>query len=130
MKRLGILLAAVFLATACFMVAGCGGGNNAGADVVGTWELSGGQGSDGTTYGPDEIALMKSMGMDVTFTFSEDGTAIGTLSGDETKGTWKSVDASTIDITINGQTQQGVLKNGELSITVNGETLTFSKAKS
>lgn len=131
MKKLKFLIVAACVAAVCFVLAGCGGngggGGDASTEIVGTWELSGGMNGD-TPISSEELEAAKQLGMNITFTFSDDGSVVGEMYGEQYSGTWEAVDASTVDITFNGQTQQGTLANGELSITAGDETMTFKKS--
>lgn len=133
MKKMGAILVAMCLAAACFAMAGCGG--NSAVDPVGTWELSGGTQADGTEVTAEDIAKMKERSSELgiesgvfTYTFEKDGTAVATMFGMESTGTWKAVDATTLEITFGDQTQQGKIENGTLALTIEGATYNFTKA--
>ena len=133
MKKMGAILVAMCLAAACFAMAGCGG--NSAVDPVGTWELSGGTQADGTEVTAEDIEKVKERsielgfesGLDFSYTFEKDGSVESSMFGLKSTGTWKAVDATTLDITIGDQTQQGKIENGTLTLTIEGATYNFTK---
>lgn len=128
-KRIMGFLAAISALVFCFALSGCGG-NNYAKNFIGTWELSGME-SEGEVMSEDDMALMKGLGIDFSLTFEEDGTAKLVLAGEEAKmGTWEAKDATTCEITIDGEPQAVKLVDGVLTLEAEGAKAMFKKTDS
>lgn len=76
------------------------------ADITGEWVLDQIVGADGNSQTLEEYCADKgvdSSGVDVTYTFSEDGTLVGAVGGVGVEGTYE-FDGSTVSCTISGTT--------------------------
>ncbi len=122
-----LVFAAIACALAmCLALVGCGSGSGSKSDIkkdlVGTWELT--EMSDTTA---DDIELMKSLGLNVELTFAEGGVFKWGMFGEVVEGTWEASDASKIAIKADGGTMDATLKDGKLSFTADGDSMTFKK---
>ncbi len=125
-KRIIALFAS--LAVACLVLVGCGGG---GADpkaaFTGTWKLSG-MTQNGQEASSDDIALLESMGMEISVTLNEDGTGTLNYLGESTSGKWEASSATAGTFTVEGQpTITLSIKDNVLSMDQEGSTLKFAK---
>lgn len=76
------------------------------ADITGEWVLDQIVDADGNSQTSEEYCAAKgvdSSGVDVTYTFSEDGTLVGAVGGVGVEGTYE-FDGSTVSCTISGTT--------------------------
>lgn len=76
------------------------------ADITGEWVLDQIVDADGNSQTLEEYCAAKgvdSSGVDVTYTFSEDGTLVGAVGGVGVEGTYE-FDGSTVSCTISGTT--------------------------
>ena len=66
------------------------------------------------------------LGMALTLTLNEDGSASMDTNGDVSEGTWEA-NAEGVAVTFEGQTINGTLADGELSLTDNEQTIIFTR---
>ena len=122
-KKIGIIAAACFALALCFALVGCGGVDK--SAYVGSWELE--SGSD-ESLDAESIELMKSLGLEVTLTLSEDGTGSLDLFGETTDLTWEAKSNSEGTITLNDSTAALKLVDGKLTLEdATGSSMTFAK---
>ncbi len=121
LKALGVVAFALAL---CFALVGCGGGDKADLKkaVIGTWELS-----EFTDASEDDLAMMKAFNLTVEATFAEDGTFKLGMFGETMDGTWDAKSADKVSLTIEGDSVDATIKDGVLSIEVDGEGMKFKK---
>ncbi len=134
-KGLTTILSALSVALVLMLgLAACGGGGGGGAptvdykkNFVGTWDLVSMGGEDAATE--EEVELMKSMGQEVFVNFDEDGSFHLVLFGSTMDGTWKAKDASTATVTIEDSNVDATLKDGQLTMEEDGESMVFKKGE-
>lgn len=115
----------------CLALVGCGstGASDDGAAAFeGDWVLSGG------TYQGDEldqtsIDAMQTMGMNVYVQLNADGSMVINMFTAEMEGTWKATSATTADVTLQGDTEEVKIVDGELVMEANGDSLRFKKGE-
>lgn len=90
--------------------------------VIGTWELS-----ELTGASEDDMAMMKAFGLTIEATFAEDGTFKLGMFGETMDGTWDAKSADKVSLTIEGDSIDATIKDGVLSIEVDGEGMKFKK---
>ena len=97
-------------------------------DLVGKWKLSK-LVQNGSATGTDELEMMQSMGLEVSLNLSEDGSATLVLFGAKMEGTWEAPDPHTATLLLVGQRIPCTVNvdTGELSLTENGDEITFTK---
>ena len=123
-KKLGIAAAICFAFALCFALVGCGGVNK--AAYTGTWELE--SGSD-ENLDAESIALMKSLGLEVSMTLNEDGTGSLNLFGEMMNLTWEAKTNTEGIITFNETNAALKLSDGKLILEDStGASMTFAKA--
>ncbi|MFP7696653.1 lipocalin family protein [Trueperella sp. LYQ143] len=111
-KKILALISCVFAMS--FLLTGCGGKDDAGADsakIVGTWvvdELS----ASGQTLTAEDA---EKAGLDISFEFKADGTGVASAMGQKEDLTWKA-SGDSVDITVKGKTQTATLKDDRLVI--------------
>ena len=128
MKKRIIALFAV-LVLACGVLVGCGKSEEDGhnAAFVGEWELTAIEG-DGAVA-PEDLELMKDLGLTATLSISESGTATLNLFGEDLgQGEWSSSSSSAGTLIIDGQKINLSLEGGELRLSQQGDVLVFTKA--
>ncbi|MCI8425144.1 MAG: hypothetical protein HFJ72_05725 [Adlercreutzia sp.] len=130
MKKTKIFAALACAFALCLALAGCAGGTNGGGDNAanfqGDWVLSGGT-SDGQELTAESISAMEEMGLYVYLQLNEGGNAVVSLFGTNVEGTWEAKDATTASLTLEGDTEDVVLQDGELVLAVDGNSLKFKK---
>ncbi len=131
MKSIGKLIAVVACALAlCFALAGCDSDTDQyKKNFQGNWELSGLTEGD-TTYGESDLSMLKAWGMSVSLSMNEDGTMTFDYFGETIEGNWEPKDANTVTLKILGDSADGKLSDGVLSIEVDGASMQFKKAES
>lgn len=115
----------------CAALVGCGGpagSDNATSPFQGDWVLSGGV-ADGQELDQQNLDAMEQMGLHVYVQFNEDGSLVLNMFGNEITGTWTAKDATTADITIQGDTEEVKIENDELKIEADGNALMFKKGE-
>lgn len=94
---------------------------------VGSWELDSAEFSDGS-YTSDDVDDMADLGLTVTLDLSEDGSATIDMFGSETlEGTWEESGSDGITITVDGEPIEATYDGTLLTLTNNGETMSFAK---
>lgn len=91
------------------------------ADITGEWVLDQIVDADGNSQTLEEYCAAKgvdSSGVDVTYTFSEDGTLVGAVGGVGVEGTYE-FDGSTVSCTISGTTSN-------FDYNANDDTISYS----
>lgn len=123
-SKLKVFGVVAFAFALCFALVGCGGGDKADPKkaVIGTWELS-----ELTGASEDDMAMMKAFGLTVEATFAEDGTFKLGMFGESLDGTWDAKSADKVSLTIEGDSVDATIKDGVLSIEVDGEGMKFKK---
>ena len=124
-SKLKVLGVVAFALALCFALVGCGGDDKSAEykkAVVGTWEMTELAGSS-----EDDLAMMKSFGLTVEATFAEDGTFKLGIFGETMDGTWEAKSADKVSLTIEGDSVDATIKDGVLSIEVDGEGMKFKK---
>ncbi len=131
MKTMGKLIAVLACALAlCFALAGCDqSADQYKKNFQGNWELSG-LTEGNTTYGESDLAMLKSWGMNVTLSMNEDGTMTLNYFGEAAEGNWEPKDANTVTFKMMGDSVDGKLSDGVLSIDVEGASMQFKKTES
>ncbi len=131
MKSIGKLIAVVACALAlCFALTGCdSSADQYKKNFQGNWELSG-LSEGNTTYGESDLSMLKSWGMSVSLSMNEDGTMAFDYFGETVDGNWEPKDASTVTLKILGDSVDGKLSDGVLSIEVEGASMQFKKTES
>ena len=107
---------------------GCGGGNSAdnAANFTGTWELATLE-EAGVPMDPNDIKMLKDMGLTVEMVFAADGKFTLDIFGDVTEGTWKAKNASTCTVTIPQGSQDAKIVDGQLIFEDSGVKLFMKK---
>jgi len=132
MKRKIRLLAAALCAFALsFALVGCDGGKTSAptdysSNFVGSWKLIGLEDETGATS-PEDLALMESLGMYIVLELDEDKTASLTMVDELSTGTWKATGASSLAVTIEGETIDGTLEGGEITLAQGDTWMAFAK---
>ena len=131
-RKIHVIMAVVSAFVLCLTLASCGsfinlqGGDAAKQDIkkvfVGTWELT--QISGATE---EDIAILKAYDMAVEATFSDDGVFKMDFLGDVAEGTWEAKSDTHATLTFEGNAIEGDLKDGELTFTYDGDTMTLKK---
>lgn len=129
--RTGGVLASIFVALALAVgLSACGSGGGSGGDpaanFTGVWQLESMDGEDGISA--EDMQMMAEMDMYITMTLAEDGAMVMDFMGDTTSGTWKAKDASTANLTVDGESVEAKLDGGKLKMTQDGTTLVFIKS--
>ncbi|MBR0405092.1 MAG: hypothetical protein IJI68_07830 [Eggerthellaceae bacterium] len=135
MKKTGII-AALFCAFAlCLALVGCGGSSEADENTVaseafaGTWDLTG-MTQNGDSTDSEDIQMLSALGMKVTLSLNDDGTAKLLVFDSTMSGTWEAVDATTATATLDGQSvDMTISESGELTLSESGSTMTFKKGE-
>ncbi len=125
MKSSKIVALLACLIGLCLALTGCGGGKKieeAKASFSGSWSIYSIESNDGTrTVSHEDIALLQSMGQNVTLTFKDDDTVKLDIFGNTMDGTWKVKKNGT------GIVEMGA---GKVTITIDDEgKLAFSDGK-
>ena len=132
MKTKATIGALALAAALCLGLAACGGASpeDYTANFAGTWELDSIQSSENAST-PEDIAMMKELGLVCTLDLATDGTATLDLFGDATNGTWEATGADTASITLNDEAVNIVLADDMLTLEQGGDDkLVFSKGSS
>jgi hypothetical protein len=140
MKRIVSIALVVLMIAALF--AGCSS-----SSPEGTYKIKSVNGKDLKTYFKESFGalaeegqeitddqiegFLKLMGINsmdefVTFTLESDGTFKAAMMGEEETGTWK-LEGDKITMTANGSDMTGTFKDGEITISVDGETMVLAK---
>ena len=117
-KTIAILLAALMVLASI----ACGGKKS--DSVVGTWELTDGEGEEAQ----QTVRMMLALGMTMTFTFNEDGTGVMgvNLGGkDESENFTYTLEEG--KILIDGSPTEYRLDGGRLYLNVNGTVMIFGR---
>ena len=127
-KIWAVVLACVCALALSVVLVGCGGGNNedAAKNFIGSWKMVSAE-SGGEVLDSASLELMESMNMSVSLELNEDGTGKLDLYGEESEVKWSAKDAQTASITVDGQTTDAKLENGQLHLAEDGDKLVFEK---
>ncbi len=122
MKKL-LSVAVLTLAVALsFALVGCGGAKDNAVIFQGSWKMTALSGAS-----EDNLAFMEAFGMSVVLDTNDDKSVSLTMMGEEMTGTWEAQSATECTVTIDGSPVTGTLKGEELSLTVEGDAMTFKK---
>ena len=94
----------------------------------GDWELAGLTEGD-TTYSESDISMLKAWGMEVKLSLNEDETMVLEYFGETAEGNWEPKDATTFTMAAMGDSIDGKLADGMISIEVEGAEMKFKKMK-
>lgn len=116
---------------AALMLAACSGGSGAPSEdytknFVGEWELVG-MTEDGVETPDEDLELMKSFGMNITLTLSDDKKASFDFMGEATEGTWEAKSASEIELSMEGEKIPLTLSHDELEMVGDEASMTFKR---
>lgn len=132
MKKLGIIAVLCCTFALCAALVGCGGEPPVDEAAVakeafaGSWELmSMSQGDDTTSS--DDVQMLAALGMKVTLSLNDDGTAKLVVFDSTMAGTWEAVDATTATAVLDGQSVDMTLDGEQLTLAESGSTMTFKK---
>lgn len=127
LKYMGILLALVF---GFVCIAGCGGDGSSAdpaSNFIGSWAIVE-MVEDGETMGAEELKLMEDMGITIQLVLAEDKTASFDVFGEKLEGSWEAKDASTCALTFEGNTLEGKLADGKLTMEQDGTKMVWEKS--
>ena len=130
MKRAGIITILACAFALCLVLVGCGGGGSASKDAfLGTWSIDSIESDNPeNVISSDDIAMMRSMNMDVTLTFNEDDTFSLNLFGETMTGTWEAKTDTTATATLEGQNVDVEIGDtGMLLFSQEGDRMIFAK---
>lgn len=130
------IVAAFFCAFAlCLALVGCGGSSAvdettaAKEAFTGTWDLIG-MTQDGESTDSEDIQVLSALGMKVTLSLNDDGTAQLVVFDSTMNGTWEAVDSTNATATLDGQSvDMAISESGELTLSESGSTMTFKKGE-
>lgn len=94
-------------------------------DPVGVWTLDSLY-SDGEETSSDDLDMIRGLGLEVTFTVNEDGSAVLMLFGEEMKGTWES-EGDGLAFTVDGDTVHASIDGDIMTMKEGSDELTFRK---
>lgn len=120
------LFACVFALSLALVGCGGGGGGDAKASWVGTWDLTEME-ENGEVTGPDDISMLKDLGLSVELDLKDDGTGALVLFGESMEGKWEAKSATDATFTYEGQTINMKVADGKLTMEQNNSKLTFAK---
>ena len=124
-KGLIALLACVF--ALCFALVGCGGGGaDAKAAWVGTWNLSEME-ENGQVTSSEDIEMLKQLGLEVYLQLDNDGTGKLAVFGEEMSGKWEAKSATEATMTVDNQTIAMKIADSKLTMEQSGSKLVFVK---
>jgi hypothetical protein len=130
MKKIGIIAALACAFALCLMLVGCGGGGKASKDAfLGDWTISAIESEDpSSAVSSEDIALMQSMGMNVTITFNEDNTFKLDLFGEILNGVWEpKTDTTAVANLDNQDVNVEIDDSGNLIFSQGNDKLIFTK---
>jgi len=119
-KWIAILLAALMALT----LVACGSKGSKGEGIVGTWELTGGEGEEAE----QQVKMMLAMGMTMTFTFNADGTgSMKMVFGGEDQSQDFEYTLENGEIVIQGEGEPYTLDGDTLTIDMEGTKMVFTR---
>lgn len=125
-RRLVMLVAALSLCLSCALCGCVRWESTSSPDVVGRWELCGGE-TDGHALTMDAIDEMNGLGLTCFVTLDGDGSATVSFFDHEVSGGWAPGSGSAIEISVNGETLECPIVDGELVMSVGEDSLRFSR---
>ena len=132
MKTKGFLIA--FLSCMFALTLGlvaCGGGDavsQSKAAFTGDWTLSGME-ADGNVTSAQDLEQLKSLGLEVTLSLKEDGSASLSLFGESVNGTWEPKTATEASMTAENQTISMTIAEDTLTMEQSNTKLSFVKSE-
>ena len=121
---IGIVAAVAIVIIAIVAVVLLKPGGNAKAAYVGDWQMV-----RGSESGLEEsnLTYLRQEGMTIDLTLKEDGTGTYSLFGEKTAVTWDASSASVGTLSFSGAKFDMALKDGELTLSSSGASMTFKK---
>ena len=132
MKKLGIIAVLSCVVALCAALVGCGGeppvdeATVAKEAFAGSWELTS-MSQNGDTTTSDDVQMLAALGMKVTLSLNEDGSAKLVVFDSTMTGTWEAADATTATAVLDGQSVDMTLDGEQLTLAESGSTMTFKK---
>ena len=121
-----IVLMSILSVMMVLSLGGCGkSATGTDSPVVGTWTLVGGE-SEGIKIDADAISAAMGDEADMSFEFKKDGTFTGDFMGETADGTWKEA-GDKVTMTIDGESMDGTIIDGQFQMESEGTTLFFDK---
>ena len=128
MKKGIIALLACMFALSLALVGCGGGGGDAKAAWVGSWDLVEME-ENGQVTTSDDLQMLKDLGITVTLELNEDGTAALVIFGEKAEGEWEAKSATEGTFKAEDAAVDMKIADGKLTMEQNGEKLVFEKAE-
>lgn len=130
MGKKGALAVIACVAALCLALVGCGNNDEAAVAkkaFAGTWDLVG-MTQNGEEVGANDLAALKSLGLQVYVNLNEDGTAVLMLFDEQRNGTWEATSRTSAKVTLDNQEIGMMIKDSKLHLTQDASTLLFEKS--
>lgn len=94
---------------------------------VGSWELNSGTFDEGEVSEEDYQEMVDTLDMHTTLDLDSEGNLLVDAFGSQQTGTWMMDDETTLVLTLDGEDAEAVLEDDLLTLTYEGESLSFEK---
>ena len=94
---------------------------------VGSWELNSGTFDEGEVSEEDYQEMVDTLDMHTTLDLDSEGNLLVDAFGSQQTGTWMMDDETTLILTLDGEDAEAVLEDDLLTLTYEGESLSFEK---
>ena len=94
---------------------------------VGSWELNSGTFDEGEVSEEDYREMVDTLDMHTTLDLDSEGNLLVDAFGSQQTGTWMMDDETTLILTLDGEDAEAVLEDDLLTLTYEGESLSFEK---
>ena len=127
-KKLGVLVCCVLALCLGLVLAGCDGEEASKKAFSGEWQVVDME-QDGEITTADDMALLRSLGLDVILSLNDDLSASLSIFGSKGEGTWQPETSKKATFVLDGQDIEMTIEDGQLTLVQNTTTMNFVRSE-
>ena len=127
-KKLGVLVCCVLALCLGLALAGCDGEEASKKAFAGEWQVVDME-QDGEITTADDMALLRSLGLDVILSLNDDLSASLSIFGSKGEGTWQPETSTKATFVLDGQDIEMTIEDDQLTLVQNTTTMNFVRSE-